>query len=480
MNLNKIKVLGIVALLLATTSCDKNFGTINTNPNGLEKVQPKSLLAPAITKVVSYNMNRSQRITNELMQVTVNMGDGEGKIFRYEIRTSEADYLWNNWFLQIKNFKDVYKFAEDLDQKNYMGVSLICQAWVFSMLTDTYGDIPYYQASQAQEGNFMPKFDSQEEIYDQIIQQLDKANNLLKNSANLDGTSDPIYGGNIQLWRKFANSLQLRLLLRISNKNVDKASQKINEIVETNSTNYPLIENNTESAILKWTGVSPYVSPFNAWRNADWYTPKLASFFVDNLNEAGDPRLQKWATAIDGEYQGIPSGYAIGNPPTAKSTFPLSLMNDPLLGNILNYSEVQFILAEAALKGWISSKSAKEYYENAATEAIKLWGYEVPSDYLNREIIAWNDNDSFSKKMNQIHIQKYYSLFFTDLQSWFEYRRSGYPILPIGPGHLNNGIMPARLNYPVYIQSSNKINYQEAVRLQGPDNINTLVWWQKP
>lgn len=480
MKLNRLKIFGALAIVLATTSCDKNFEKINTNPNGLEKVLPKSLLAPAITKVVSYNMNRSQRLTNELMQVTVNMGDGEGRIFRYEIRTSEADYLWNNWFTQIKNFKDVYKFAEELNQPNYMGISLICQAWVFSMLTDTYGDIPYYEAAQASDGNFSPKFDTQEEIYKNLIVQLDEANNLLKNATNIDGSSDPIYGGNVQLWRKFANSLQLRLLLRASNKVNFNAVQKIKDIVDLKASNYPLISNNTESAILRWTGVSPYVSPFNSWRDGDWYTPKLASFFVDYLNLAGDPRIQKWATAIDGEYQGIPSGYPIGQAPISKSTLPVTLMNNPLLGNILNFSEVQFILAEAALKGWITNNTAQYFYEKGTTEAIKLWDYEVPSDYLTREVISWNESYSLSKKMNLIHSQKYYSLFFTDLQSWFEYRRSGYPNLPKGAGHLNNGIMPARLNYPVYIQSSNKENYRTVINAQGPDHINTLMWWQKP
>lgn len=478
--MNKLKIFGAVAILLATTSCDKNFEEINTNPNGLEQVLPKSLLAPAITKVVGYNMDRSQRVTNELMQVTVNMGDGEGRIFRYEIRTSEADYLWNNWYLQIKNFKDIYKFADELKEPNYMGVSLICQAWVFSMLTDTYGDIPYFEAAQATENNFRPKFDSQEAIYVDLISQLDKANDLLKTAANIDGSSDPIYNGNVQLWRKFANSLQLRLLMRISNKTAVNVPQKVKEIVETNASNYPLISNNAESAILRWSGESPYVSPFNSFRDGDWIMPKLSNFFVDYLNESGDPRLQTWATAIDGEYQGIPSGYPIGQAPVAKSTLPVSLKNNPLLGNILNYAELQFILAEASLKGWITTNTAQYYYEKGATEAIQLWSFEVPSDYFDRDVVIWNESYSFSDKMNLIFKQKYYSLFFTDLQSWFEYRRSGYPILPIGPGHMNNGMMPARLNYPVYIQAANKENYQNAVNAQGPDNINTLVWWQKP
>lgn len=155
-------------------------------------------------------------------------------------------------------------------------------------------------------------------------------------------------------------------------------------------------------------------------------------------------------------------------------------MSNPLLGNILNYGELQFILAEAAVRGWVSAKSAQEYYEEGIISSIHLWNHEVPSFYLTTELTAWDDGYSEYEKMELIHLQKYYALFFTDLQSWFEYRRTGHPTLPIGPGHLNGGKMPARLIYPVYVQTANRENYRNAVAEQGPDDINTLVWWQRP
>ncbi|MBE8714258.1 SusD/RagB family nutrient-binding outer membrane lipoprotein [Sphingobacterium hungaricum] len=478
--MRKLKTISMLLGLFVITSCNQGFEEINTNPNGVEKVLPKNLLAPAITKVVGYNMSRSQRLTNELMQVTVNMGDGDGRIFRYEIRSSEGDYLWNNWYLQLTNFKDIYTYAEELDSKTYMGISLICQAWIFSMLTDTYGDIPYFNAIQSKENNFTPSFDLQSDIYKDLFVKLEEANTLLTNSTNIDGASDPIFAGNALLWRKFGNSLYLRLLMRVSQKSELGTAAIIKKLVDEQPTVYPVMANNTESAILRWSGSSPYVSPFATWRPADWYTPKLASFFVDNLNEWSDPRIQKWATLSDGEYAGIPSGYPLGDPPASKSTLPTSLMVEPLLGNILNYSELQFTLAEAAIKGYVSSTPAKTYYETGVTNAIQLWGYELPENYLLGEHVVWNEDASLDNKMELIFQQKYYALFFTDLQSWFEFRRTGYPKLPILSGHLNQGKMPVRLNYPVYIQSSNRENYRKAVEIQGADNINTLVWWQKP
>lgn len=478
------KVVLILIASLVLGACKKNFQEINTNPNTIEFALPQALLAPAITSVVSANMSRSQRINNELMQVTINMGDTDGKIFRYEVRSAEADYLWNAWYIELTNFKDIYKGAEDNNNSSYKAVSLIMQAYVYSLLTDTYGDVPFSESNMAKEGNYRPKFDKQEEIYPQLFKMLEDANTLLKETSNdknaITSASDPLFAGDRLKWRKFGNSLYLRLLLRVSGKASNAQIAKIREVIDIKASSYPVMENNDDSAILRWTGTAPYVSPFNAVRNGDWYGPKLGSFFVDALNAWSDPRIQRWATLYNGEYQGIESGYAVGNAPNPKSSFLVSLKTDPLLGNIMNYSELQFIFAEAAAKGWITTKSAKTSYETGATGNIQLWGFDVPNNYLTFDKVKFDESYSLDQKMELIHHQKYYALFFTDLEQWFEYRRTGHPVLPKGPGLSNGGVMPARLTYPVYVQSANSANYQAAVAGQGPDNITTQVWWQKP
>ncbi|MFD2598090.1 SusD/RagB family nutrient-binding outer membrane lipoprotein [Sphingobacterium corticis] len=471
-------------VIVLPTSCNKDFQEINTNPNTSPRVRPSSLLAPALTKVVTYNMSRSQRITNELMQVTVNMGDGDGRIFRYEVRATEADYMWNNLYVQLRNFRDIYEFAEELNQQQYMAVAQICEAWIFSILTDIYGDIPYTEALQGKNLNHvLPVFDKQQDIYPALFANLEEANTLLSalgTNASLSKESDPLFGGELRKWRQFGNSLYLRLALRLAHKPELNSSQIITKIIDVEPLRYPIMNGNDDSAILRWTGSAPYVSPFATWRPADWYFPKLTNFFIDNLSERSDPRLAVWAAAVNGDYFGIPSGYPVGQPPVAGSALNTNLMSEALLGNIMNYAELQFILAEAALKGWISAQSPQAYYERGAISAISLWGLEAPSFYLTSDLNVWKDSYTTEQKMEMIHILKYYSLFFTDMQSWFEFRRTGYPKLPIRSGHLNDGRMPSRLNYPVYVQSANRENYQQAVQEQGPDNINTLVWWQKP
>ncbi|GAA3934696.1 SusD/RagB family nutrient-binding outer membrane lipoprotein [Chitinophaga oryziterrae] len=490
----------MLSILLA--SCTKDFQEINTDPNGTPVALPQQLLAPALVSTLTYNMLRNRNFNNELMQVTVDPSDAEGKVFRYDYRATWADYLYNGWYSELTNFKDIYKIAsQDLNyNKSYMGISLICQSWIYSMLTDTYGDVPYFQSNLAKDSSiYEPRFDKQKDIYLDIFKKLEEANTLLSVGTVISG-SDPVYGGNVQKWRKFGNSLYLRLLLRLSGKAEvsDSCIAKIKEIAETNAANYPIIASNDESAILRWTGVGPYSSPYLSVREQDFRAPGLGSFFIDHLAAWNDPRIDiptygtnninRWGIApYSGTFQGIPSGYAPGENPVKKSYFysntsASSLMTEPLTGMMMNYAELKFILAEAAVKGWVSG-SAETYYNDGALNSITQWIPTWPVNiktFLSAADIEWIESETPDQKMEKIHLQKYYALFLTDMEQWFEYRRTGHPVLPQGSGLKNNGVMPARMTYPVYVQSTNPTNYKIAVAAQGPDEISTQVWWQKP
>lgn len=514
---NKITI--VVMLFSVMQSCTKGFQEMNTDPNSLPNALPQQLLAPALVNSLTYNMLRNRNFNNELMQVTVNVTDAEGQVFRYDYRSNWSDYLYNGLYSELNNFKDIYKIASDTGSvnfnKSYMGISLICQSWLYSILTDTYGDIPYFQSIRGRDSlNFQPAFDPQKEIYLDIFKKLEEANNLLTLNTAISAASDPVYAGSVSRWRKFGNSLYLRLLLRISGKAeaAPLVTAKIKEIVEDNASTYPIIANNTESAILRWTGVAPYSSPYLAVREQDFRAPGIASFFIDNLVNWNDPRIDvgtfgtsngtttinRWGiSTYMGAFTGVPSGYAPGTVSDKKSYFysntsHVSLQTEPLTGMMMNYAEVKFILAEAALKGWISS-SAETHYKEGVLNGITLW---IPAwtTTINPATGAVNNVDAyliaadkqflpthtFDDKMERIHLMKYYALFLVDLQQWFEYRRTGHPTLPKGAGLRNNGVMPARMTYPVYVQSTNSANYQAAIARQGPDLISTLVWWQKP
>ncbi|WP_448635893.1 SusD/RagB family nutrient-binding outer membrane lipoprotein [Pedobacter panaciterrae] len=515
------KVFGGLLLLSTITlsSCDKDFEGINTDPINIINTIPEKLLAPSLVNTLSANMIRNRNFNNELMQVTVSISDGDATVMRYEFGRTWSDYLWNSWYIQINNFKDIYNLAGEPENLNpsYQGISLICQVWVFSMLTDTYGDVPYAQAGEGRNGIVEPAFDKQKDIYLDLFKKLEEANILLAKNTSIENLSDPVYNGNIDKWRKFGNSLYLRLLLRVSGK-ADVAPTsiaKIKEIVDTNAAKYPIMSNNNESAVLKWTGeagVGAYVNPYvNGIRVQDFRTPAMCSFFINRLRDWQDPRVdistygdnsvcRLGINPTGSGMSGVPSGYSIGTGAVKRSYFyssdqevggkaagARSLQQSPLAGIIMNYAELQFILSEAALKGWISG-SAETYYNKGIANAINYWVPTFVADpstavfkkYVTEADIDWNAGLSEDEKMEQIHIQKYYALFLVDMQQWFEYRRTGHPVLPKGPGLKNGGVMPARMTYPVYVQSANPTNYQAAVAAQGQDEIFTNVWWQKP
>lgn len=501
--LNIFRLSAFLTLTVFMFSCTKNFEEINTNPNGARYVSPDQLLPSALVGALTANMIRNRNFNNELMQVTVSPSDGEGTVFRYDFRSNWADYLWNSLYSELTNFKDMYRDTTSNNNKSYKGISLICQAWLYSILTDTYGDIPFSESNRAKKeygGIVEPKFDSQKDVYLGMFEMLEEANTLLAANQDINASRDPIYKGNIAGWRKFGNSLYLRLLMRVSGKAEisTQAIAKIKEIVDTNPGQYPVFANNAESACLYWTGTSPYVSPYFSIREQDFRQPGIANFFIDNLTAWDDPRINvalygrsginRFAIApYQGAFGGMPSGYAPGSNPIKKSYFysntsAFSIQTEPLAGMMMNYAEIKFILAESALKGWVSG-SAAQYYYDGVLNAIKLW---VPNwneniiDYLTDKDMQWFDTQTLGEKMQKIHLHKYYALFLVDMQQWFEYRRTSCPVLPKGDGLRNGGVMPARMTYPVYVQSTNPTNYNLAIAAQGTDVISTQVWWQKP
>lgn len=516
------KIIYITAFLLVVSgfySCDKGFDRENTDPINIISSSPDKLLAPALVNVLTGNLVRNRNFNNELMQVTVTQSEDNYAVFRYDFRANMADYTWNIWYPELTNFRDIYEIASKPEYQNdsYKGIALVCEAWVFSLLTDTYGDVPFKEANQGKTGLVEPAFDTQKEIYTALFAKLEEANTLLTGNTVIDAASDPLYKGDIALWRKFCNSLHLRLLLRLSGKQEVASTMiaKIKEMVDTNPSNYPIFTSNAESAVLKWNGgtvtTDPYTNPYvNALRENDFTIPSMCNFFILKLDDWKDPRIDIGTTyganarnrlgiaPGSGGFIGIDSGYEPGNKENRQAYFysfsnsEFSLQKSPLTGIIMTYAELQFILAEAAAKGWIAGSAETLYYTGIAN-AINYWvpkfstniaGSEF-TNYIANAGIGWDNNlpldaATGDSKMERIHIQKYYSLFLADFQQWFEHRRTGHPILPKGPGLRNGGKMPVRMNYPLYIQSANPTNYSKAVTNMGGDSINTLVWWQKP
>lgn len=471
--------LAIAALVLALSSCSNDFDSLMHDPEKVNEASPGSFLNSSLLRGVNAGVSRTHRLNNELTQVTVSLTEGNTIFHRYVIFPSESDYLWSNYYLTLTNVEDMYHQARALNHRNYAAIALTLKVWLFQNLTDCYGDIPYSQALRGYpEYITSPAFDKQEDIYHDLAQKLDSANALYEIGQKLTYGTDELYdadgdAGGILKWKRFTNSLLLRVLMRMEKKST-VAQEKIRTML-ADPTTYPLISTVAESAALKYTGVNPLVNPFATAREYDFNGTMAMSAFMDStLAKYDDPRLAVWFTKIDGQFVGIPSGYPIEQSDEmngiVSSRLNKALMKSPLLGTILQYAEVEFLLAEAALKGY-TTDDPKAHYEKGIAGSMAYWGATVPEGFYTRPGVAYDGT------LEQIITQKYVALFFNDMQQWAEYRRTGYPVLPKGEGLENNGVMPARLKYPLSVQSLNRERYAEVVERIGRDDINVDLWW---
>lgn len=472
-------ITGIIAGVVMLTSCTKDFKDINTDPNRIEQISPGTLLNPIIYEVASFNMDRADAITFDLMQVMLPFPSATGGIHRYELTENTGSSTWNTYFRWLKNIKEMYDASVKAQDGNYQAIALTLNAWVAANLTDCFGDVPMSEALRGDEQLFYPVFDKQEDIYPKLLSDLDSANNLYNTSKAMVYGTEILFANNVSKWKKFTNSLHMRLLMRLSRTSPDVLT-KLRTMV-SNPAQYPVFTSNAEAALLNLTGITPLVSPWG--RPVDFPTFRAAGkFFLDSLNAMNDPRRAKFASQARSltppnptiGYVGIPHGYAGSESQFAYTPSNLlqALVTAPMIVPILPYAEVEFIKAELE---WRSNNAAaaQAAYEKGVKAAIEQWGVVMPADYFT------NTNAAYDGTLERIMLQKYYALFFVDFQQWFEYRRTGFPVLPVEAGMLNNGKMPSRFEYPISVRISNSENYQRAAQGMGGDNINSKVWWEK-
>ncbi|WP_294294895.1 SusD/RagB family nutrient-binding outer membrane lipoprotein [uncultured Chryseobacterium sp.] len=477
-----VKYMLLAGLAVTAASCDRTSDEINIDDSKIYEPEVSSFLAPLQYNLASIGYSRANDFTFDIMQVSLDFPNEGNTLSRYNITENTGAGYWNNSYKWAKQIYEMKKSAVSSNDKNYEAIALVLNAWAYSNLTDTYGDVPFTEASRLDEGISQPKFDQQKNIYIQMLDDLKRANSLFVTTKTLTGT-DLFYNANndvngITSWKKFCNSLSLRLLTRIMAKNGEvNVYERIQEIVN-NPTVYPVFQSNSETAKLNITGVAPLMPPIA--RPQDFTTGRAASeFFVETLKGNNDPRMALFfsqAKNLQGSnigYKGAPSGYAYGMVfDYQPSNMNQNLAKAPLNILVYPYAELQFILSELAFKGIISG-NAQTFYENGVKATIEQWGSTMPSNYFSNPKVAYNGT------LERIMLQKYVALFFVDQQQWFEKRRTGFPVLPNNGGLLNNGIMPSRLMYPPNPRVLNTSNYQAAVQQMGGDNINVKVWWNK-
>lgn len=451
----------------------------------------------------------------------------------YTYNESYNSGLWRSLYsgnrASVRDIKIVLEAWKDLPEHQAdCQIARIMKAYIFHRLTDLYGDIPYTEAAA---GIDYPKYDSQKFIYEDLLKELDEAQNNLKGASSSLGSADFYYNGDVEKWRKFGNSLMLRIAMRMSEVSPEEAQKWVKKAVENG-----LFEGMEDNAILQHTDGDPSNDSSNPYgkiyseRDAGKFF--LSQFFVDMLKNTNDPRLALIGVVCESDptrpytsgdaytkgnadpakQVGMPSGYdlkggqwdienADGFPgkdryETYYSTVNRYTFSDPKAPTIvLNYAENQLLLAEAAWRGWLEGvsnvKTAEEYYNEGVTAAMKQFSIyqdakSLYDTYLNDENIqAYLNENPYDETtaLEQISTQYYIATFCDEYETFANWRRTGYPELKainVGyPNCVTGGTIPRRFTYPMSEAQNNSKHYQEALSGLQPakDEMTSRVWW---
>lgn len=468
-------------------SCDK-FEVENINPDVASSIDknPELLLTGVERDAVNELVGAAWSEGNLMAQYSARIVFTEFDLFDW----GDQAGVWNQLYLSIHDAKKLEQIAKDNNLPSYQAVSLILQSWMFQILTDMWGDVPFSEAAKAsaEEPIFRPAFDFQGDIYNGLSANLELANQLLSGSNLPAIKGDIIFNGDLSKWRKFANSLHLRVALRLSKANETMAKGIISKIFSDPAT-YPVMESNADNAALKYLSSFPNAHPIseaNRYRVGSYNEYRISETLEAVLRSYNDPRLEffadptansvaEGAPKIDGMKNGIVDGpayeYKGGDAFLSKLNIEFFHFSpNANEGRLMIYSEVAFIFAEAAQRGWISA-NAKDFYDAGVTANFEYWGVTMPADYLS-------SSAPFDNSLEIIARQKYIALFYTDYQGFIEFKRTGFPkdIKP-GPDAFYS-TYPSRFEYPSKEQVLNAENYNAAVSRQGEDKITTKVWWE--
>jgi hypothetical protein len=483
-----------ISTALMMVSCS-HFEDMNVDPNNIDVVVPNALMNPLLYDMGTFSSNRNYDFTWQLMQVGFPYPATATGVHRYDITPTAGNGTWNRGYTWLRSIREMEEAAINAEQPVYLAVAKTLQAYSAGMLTDAFGDVPFSEAIKLDDGISTPIFDEQQEIYRALIDGLEEANDIYATTESEMSNNDILFGNsgdndeNItakEKWRKFNNSLLMRLLLRTSKKPEMDSYNRLKEIID-DPERYPVFESNADAAILKINGLSP----FNyAWNRRQDYTLTItkAKFFVDMLNDYEDPRRRFFMSeavsippGTDIGYRGIPAGHD----PAATFDFTPSIPNPDLmipqsLGTVIHeiimpYAEVEFIKSEVYLH-FGDLNNAEEAYKKGTIAGMTQWiGITSPGDaYFNNPLTA------FDGTLERIMNQKYLALYMCDYQQWFEHRRTGYPVLPKTEYMLHDGEMPKRFMYHDRLSITNPENYRIASdKLEHGDSPLSRVWWEK-
>lgn len=506
----KDRVLHLVYIMIVflIISCTEDFENINTDPNNPTKVKTSFLMTNAQKGLMDdmydewFGGRQGYAYAQFFAQRDYNEED------RYQLRQETNNTYWILIYGDIMDLVEIIRLnteAGEAGSQNEIAAARILKAWAMQILTDTYGDIPYFDAFQA-EKNVSPAYTPQSEIYADLIKELTEAAAQLDLSKPVFGEGDIIYNGDAAKWKRFANSLKMRVAIRMSNVDPNYKTYIQNAISDG------VFESNADNALFRFLNEPPNAAPlYDAYYVSNRNDFSLSKPFVDLLSGRNDelnsktnpfeglfdPRLSVFAVANEsGEFVGMPYGIpreltSTARPGTIDFTKGGLVTARNLALPYMDYAEVCFIRSE--VENW-----SQEWYEKGVAASIEHWAWEagltgtLPPNYndlANAYIAALPPATP-----ETVATQKYIALFMQGYEAWAEYRRTGFPSTLVRPGQiayemadgtpvvfeaLEGDDIPRRITYPVIEQSLNPEGYQTAADRIGGDDLGVAVWWDE-
>jgi hypothetical protein len=503
-----------VLCLFAVAGCDKGLSDLNVNKTSPTALDPALLLNQAIinTSFPAKTLVFDEGVVQQM--VTPNGGVLTGANFNQDSRDVTLAPLWTVYYQSvIKNTYDALTRSKDNPARSNMyNMVRIYQAYVFMILTDAYGDIPYTEGGAGFVTQVMfPKYDKQQDIYPKLIQELTEAATALNPAGNIE-TGDVLYAGDIPKWKKFAYSLILRAGMRLSKIDPGKAQTTVQAAFAGG-----VITSNADNAYIRHDanfqqGIG---GTLNGSEAANIY---LAKPFVDQLKNTNDPRLSAIAIRYVGAASGAGQVVGVGSTdPTKQIGMPIGKDNGTIgaaaiadgLASFYDYSQVDrrrivkttspmflltaaqtnLLLAEARFRGWITTgNTAAQYYADGIRAHMDQMAVYDPNSAVAagaRDTYVTNNPLTGGNELRDINTQYWIASFLNGPEAFANFRRSGFPALTPNPyGQPNNPDVPngtfiRRLTYPTSELSVNTTNVNAAIANMGPDKLSTRVWWDK-
>jgi hypothetical protein len=471
-----------ILLLFVIASCTDDITSQNTNPKAYQAgtVPGETFFSNAtrnLVDAVTYGMT-FKILAQQFSETTY------FDVSSYNLSNVGSGFwvsMYRDVLLDYKEAKTVITDNPGLFPavtKNKLAIIELLEVYTYSLLVNTYGNIPYSGAvdtslkSEALDAdNLTPAYDDAAAIYSDLFVRLDNALASLDTNSESFGTADLIYGGDIAQWIKFGNSLKLRMAVTLADVNVTKAKSMAESAASK------VFSSNSDNADMTYLSTTPNTNPI--WVNLvqsgrEDYVASNTMMDIMESSTLDDPRIPLYYTADNaGGYSGGIYGTSNSYVTFSKAGSTVTAATFP--GVLLDYVEVAFYLAEAAERGFDVGGTAEEFYNEGIKASILYWGgtQAQGTAFLADPSIAFTT--ASGTNFQKIARQKYVALFNRGLEAWTEYRRLDFPAFNTPPSP--NGDFPIRYTYPNSEQTSNGENYTTAAAAIGGDLLTTKVFW---